>query len=83
MICQLSRHLTTVSISSFRPARVDQPGQHVLYELYRPGADTHTLAPGLFPVRPTQVRDAEQLLFGVRDVAAFPGGNVDLRKRTV
>lgn len=45
MICQLSRQLTPVSISSFRPARSDQPGQHVLYELYCPGADTHTLAP--------------------------------------
>lgn len=79
MICQL----TTVSIASCRPARSDQPGQYVLYELYRAGTDTHTLAPWLFPVWPTQVRDAEQLLFGVRDVAALPGGNIHLRKRTI
>lgn len=72
--------LSNVSLffySSVRAARSDQPGQHVLYELYRPGADTHTLASWLFPVWPTQVRDAEQLLFGVRDVPAFSGGNVD------
>ena len=46
----------------------------MLHELHRPGAHAHAAATRLLPVRPTQVRDAEQLLPGVRDVPALPGG---------
>lgn len=61
-------------LSTLRPARFDKPRQHVLHELHRPGADAHPAAARLLPVRPAQMRDAEQLLFGVRDVATLPGG---------
>lgn len=64
--------------STRRPARADKSGQHVFYELHRPGADTHPTAARLLPLGPAQMRDAEQLLLGVRDVATVPGGTASL-----
>lgn len=61
--------------STLRPARSYKPGQHMLHELHCPGTDAHPTPARLLPVRPTQMRDAEQLLFSVWNVAALPGGN--------
>lgn len=61
--------------STRRPAWSDKPGQHMLHELHRPGADTHSAVTRLLLVGQTQVWDAEQLLLGVWDVTALSGGD--------
>ena len=57
-----------------RSARSDQPGQHVLHELHRAGADAHAAAARLLPLRQTQLPNAQTVTAvpRLRDGKALP-----------